>query len=65
MAEIEGQGHLSSTKQTACILTVRTNYSEDFCPNLTEIHSVSPNCSQYLNDWIELYVSYTVNSENF
>ena len=43
MAEIEGQGRLSSTKQTACILLVCTHYSEDFCPNVTEIRPVSPN----------------------
>ena len=42
MAEIEGQGRLSSTKQTACSLMVCKHYSEDFCPNVTEIRPVSP-----------------------
>ena len=37
MAEIEGQGHYSSTEQNACILIVCTQYSEDFCPNVTKI----------------------------
>ena len=30
MAEIEGQDHLLSTKQTSCILMVCTHYNEDF-----------------------------------
>ena len=42
MAKIEGQGPLSSTKQTPWILKVCTHYSEDFCPNMTEIRPVSP-----------------------
>ena len=43
MAEIEGQGHLSSTNQTPCILMVCTHNSDDFYPNVTEIRPVSPN----------------------
>ena len=43
MAKIEGQGPLSSTKQTPWILKVCTHYSGDFCPNVTEIRPVSPN----------------------
>ena len=43
MAKIEGQGPLSSTKQTPWILKVCTHCSDDFCPNVTEIRPVSPN----------------------
>ena len=42
MAKIEGQGPLSSTKQTPWILKVCTHCSDDFCPNVTEIRPVSP-----------------------
>ena len=46
MAKIEGQGPLSSTKQTPWILKVCTHYSDDFCPNVTEIRPVSPNSDE-------------------
>ena len=48
MAKIEGQGPPSSTKQTPWILKVCAHYSEDFCPNVTEIRPVSPSAIMLL-----------------
>ena len=37
----KGQSHLSSTKQTACILMVCTQCSKDFYPNLPQFAALS------------------------
>ena len=65
MAEIEGQGRLSSTKQTACILMVCTHYSEDFCPNVTEIRPVSPNSNMMIKCQISNSKLYSTIGEQF
>ena len=41
MAKYEGQGHLLSTKQTACTFMVCIHYNKDFYPKVTEIWPVS------------------------